>query len=72
MNHCACHMHKFFGSVARILVLDNCKTAVVHNAGWKDQQINETYKEMAKHYGTAIIPARCRCLASNAFFKNNV
>ena len=26
----------------------------------KDQQINETYQEMAEHYGTAIIPARVR------------
>ena len=50
----------FFGGVARILVPDNCKTAVVHNGGWKDQQINETYQEMAEHYGTAIIPARVR------------
>lgn len=38
----------------------NCKTAVVHNGGWKDQQINETYQELAEHYGTAIIPARVR------------
>ena len=53
-------MYEFFGSVARILVPDNCKTAVVHNGGWKDQQINETYQEMAEYYGTAIIPARVR------------
>ena len=26
------------------MVPDNCKTAVVHNGGWKDQQINETYE----------------------------
>lgn len=37
------HMYEFFGGVARILVPNNCKTAVVHNGGWKDQQINETY-----------------------------
>ena len=54
------HMYEFFGGVAKILVPDNCKTAVVHNGGWKDQQINETYQEMAEHYGTAIIPARVR------------
>ena len=54
------HMYEFFGGVARILVPDNCKTAVVHNGGWKDQQINETYQEMAEHYGTAIISARVR------------
>ena len=54
------HMYEFFGGVARILVPDNCKTAVVHNGGWKDQQINETYQGMAEHYGTAIISARVR------------
>ncbi len=40
------HMYEYFGSVAKILVPDNCKTAVVHNGGWKDQQINETYQEL--------------------------
>ena len=54
------HMYEYFGGVAKILVPDNCKTAVVHNGGWKDQQINETYQELAEHYGTAIIPARVR------------
>ena len=54
------HMYEFFGGVAKILVPDNCKTAVIHNGGWKTQQVNETYQEMAEHYGTAIIPARVR------------
>ena len=45
-------MYEYFSGVAKILVPDNCKTAVVHNGGWKDQQINETYQEMAKHYET--------------------
>jgi len=58
--HAHVHMYEFFGGVAKILVPDNCKTAVVHNGGWKNQQINETYQEMAEHYGTAIIPARVR------------
>lgn len=35
---------------------DNCKTAVAHNGAWKDQQINETYQELAEHYSTAIVP----------------
>ena len=43
-------MYEFFGGVARILVPDNCKTAVVHNGGWKDQQLNETYQELAERY----------------------
>ena len=54
------HMYEYFGGVARILVPDNCKTAVIHNGGFKGQQINETYQELAEHYGTAIIPARVR------------
>lgn len=54
------HMYEFFGGVAKILVPDNCKTAVVHNGGWYNQQVNTIYHEMAEHYGTAIIPARVR------------
>ncbi len=54
------HMYGYFGGVAKILVPDNCKTAVIHNGGWKDQRINTVYHEMAEHYGTAIIPARVR------------
>ena len=54
------HMYEYFGGVAKILVPDNCKTAVVHNGGWYNQQINAVYHEMAEHYGTAIIPARVR------------
>ncbi len=54
------HMYEYFGGVAKILVPDNCKTAVIHNGGWKDQRINAIYHEMAEHYGTAIIPARVR------------
>jgi transposase len=55
------HMYDFFGGVAsRILVPDNCKTAVSHNGGWYTQQLNTVYHEMAEHYGTAIIPARVR------------
>ena len=54
------HMYEYFGGVARILVPDNCKTAVIHNKSWYDQQVNTVYHEMAEHYGTAIIPARVR------------
>ena len=54
------HMYDYFGGVAKILVSDNCKTAVVHTGGWYSQQVNATYYEMAEHYGCAIIPARVR------------
>lgn len=53
-------MYEFFGGVAKILVPDNCKTAVIHNNNWNDQRINAVYQEMAEHYNTAIIPARVR------------
>lgn len=54
------HMYNFFGGVARILVPDNCKTAVVHNNKWHEQEINAAYHELAEHYNTAILPARIR------------
>jgi transposase len=54
------HMYEYFGGVTRILVPDNCKTAVIHSNNWYDQQVNAVYHEMAEHYNTAIIPARVR------------
>ena len=54
------HMYNFFGGVTTILIPDNCKTAVDHNRGFKDQKLNDTYYEMAEYYGTAILPARVR------------
>ena len=55
------HMYEYFGGVAKILVPDNCRTAVDHkNKSWNDPRINAVYQEMAEHYGTAIIPARVR------------
>ena len=54
------HMYEYFGGVARILVPDNTKTAVIHNSSWYTQELNAVYHEMAEHYNTAIIPARVR------------
>lgn len=54
------HMYEFFGGVSKILISDNCKTAVVRSGNWNEQCINRSYQEMAEHYGTAIIPARVR------------
>ena len=54
------HMYNYFGGAAKILVPDNCKTAVVHTKDWYTPKLNATYHEMAEHYGTAIIPARVR------------
>jgi transposase len=55
------HMYEFFGGVAKILVPDNCTTAVNHHqSSWYTPALNTSYHEMAEHYGTAIIPARVR------------
>ena len=54
------HMFEYFGGVSKILVPDNCKTAVIHNGDWSDPQVNAAYHEMAEHYNCAIVPARVR------------
>ena len=54
------HMFEYFGGVPRILVPDNCKTAVIHNLDWNNPQVNAVYHEMAEHYNCAIVPARVR------------
>ena len=58
-------MYQYFSDVGKILVPDNCKTAVIHNGGWYNQQVTTVYHEMAEHYGTAIIPARVRAPKDN-------
>ena len=54
------HMFEYFGGVSKILVPDNCKTAVIRNGDWNDPQVNAVYHEMAEHYNCAIVPARVR------------
>ena len=55
------HMLEYFGGVPRIIVPDNCTTAVNHKqSDWYTPKLNTVYHEMAEHYGVAIIPARVR------------
>ena len=55
------HMYDYFGKVAKILVPDNCATAVnIKQSSWYTPELNKTYYEMAEHYGTVIIPTRVR------------
>ena len=55
------HMYEFFGGVSRILISDNCATAVDRKqSDWYTPKLNQTYHEMAEHYNTAVIPARVR------------
>ena len=48
----------FFGGVAAITVSDNLKSGIT-KACFYEPSVNRTY-DMAKHYGTVVIPARPR------------
>lgn len=50
---------KFFGGVPALLVPDNLKAGVSRACRY-EPDLNPTYYEMARHYGTAIVPARVR------------
>ena len=60
-NWLMCHIHayEYFGGVTRILVPDNLRTGVTANTRY-ETQLNESYRELAEYYGTAIVPARVR------------
>lgn len=47
----------FIGGVPRLLVPDNLRAAVTHPDRYAPEP-NATYQELARHYGTAILPAR--------------
>ena len=48
---------RFFGGCTEVLVPDNLRSAV-SQANWYDPDINESYQDMADHYGTVVLPAR--------------
>lgn len=49
----------FFGGVTRAVVPDNLKSGVTR-ACFYEPTIQRSYEHMARHYGTAILPARAR------------
>jgi len=49
----------FFGGVPHLLVPDNLKAAVTRPCRY-EPEINRGYADMARHYGTAVLPARPR------------
>ena len=60
-NWCRAHVEAFdfFGGVTEAVVPDNTKTAVT-KACYYDPDLNPTYKNLAAHYHTAVLPARVR------------
>lgn len=54
-SHVRCF--EFLGGVPEIVVPDNLKSGVTH-AHRYEPEVNPTYRELARHYGVAVIPAR--------------
>ncbi len=62
---------QFFGGTPEILVPDNLKSGVTKPHRY-EPLLNETYAEMARHYGVAIIPARAGRPRDKAKVENHV
>jgi transposase len=58
-NWIGSHMRafEFFGGVTGVVVPDNLKSAV-SRPSYYEPDLNPTYRDLAEHYGVAIIPAR--------------
>ena len=57
-----CHVHAFeyFGGVTPCIVPDNLKTGVRRHPKEGEVELNDAYREMAAHYGAAVMPARVK------------
>ncbi len=64
-------MYRFFGGVPAVTVPDNDLSAVTHADRW-EPELNPTYRDMAAHYGTVIVPARVRKPRDKAKVENGV
>jgi len=55
------HIHTFeaIGGVVELVIPDNLKSGVT-KPNWYEPDVNQTYTEMAEHYGVAVLPARVR------------
>jgi transposase len=57
-----CHRNAFeyFGGVPEQVMVDNCKTAVLHNLPNQNVQLNPQYADFARHYNFTIKPCAVR------------
>jgi len=65
------HAFEYMGGVPRVIIPDNCKTAVT-KPDYYDPKINPAYWELAKHYDVAVIPARVRKPRDKSVVEGNV
>lgn len=54
---CHIHAYSYFGGVTRLLIPDNLRTGVISNTKY-ETVLNNSYKELAEYYDTAIVPCR--------------
>lgn len=64
-------MLTFFGGCARCLVPDNLKSGVQLSHRY-EPELNQTYLDMARHFGVAIVPARVRAPKDKSKVENAV
>jgi transposase len=53
------HAYEWFGGVPRLTISDNPRTAVTVPCRY-EPELNRTYLELGRHYGTVLLPARPR------------
>lgn len=69
-----CHVHAFsyFGGSTPCVVPDNLKTGVKRHPREGEVELNDAYREMAAHYGAAVMPARVRSPRDKPSVENEV
>lgn len=65
------HAYEYFGGVTQIVVSDNLKTGVTKHTS-RELVLDPTYKEMASHYKTIVMPARMRSPKDKASVEGSV
>jgi transposase len=56
---CHVRMYEYFGGVSALTIPDNLRSGV-KRADRYEPEVNPSYEELARHYGTCVIPARAR------------
>ena len=57
---CHVRMFAFFGGSVPCIVPDNLRTGIRKHPKEGEPELNDAYREMAAHYGCAVMPARVR------------
>ncbi len=69
-----CHVHAFtyFGGSTPCVVSDNLKAGIKRHPKEGEVELNDAYREMAAHYGAAVMPARVRSPRDKPSVENEV